>query len=301
MEFIGVLIPIFSIFAIGYIGIKFLHVDIKPISTVTLYLMSPFLAFRTFYQNDLNMDYLYLGGFLLVLSILSLLFAYIIGYFRKWDQPVQSGFILASVFMNNGNYGAPLVLLVFGEEGFHYAIILMVLQTLIMCTVGIYFAAKGGSSGRRVRISPLRDVIRVPIIYGAILGIILNLIGVNINDQMMTAVDMVSDATIPIIMIVLGMQLAKIKLSDLEFGRVSLAVVFRLILAPVIAYFLTLPLPLDEMVKDILILTAAMPTAANTTMYALQFGSRPGYVSSVTLITTLLSIITLPLLLMILL
>ncbi|QGH36588.1 AEC family transporter [Gracilibacillus salitolerans] len=300
MEFIGVLIPIFSIFAIGYIGIKFLRVDIKPISTVTLYLMSPFLAFRTFYQNDLNMDYVYLGAFLLMLCIISLLFCYVAGYFRKWDQPVQSGFILASVFMNNGNYGAPLVLLVFGEEGFHYAIILMVLQTLIMCTIGIYFAAKGGTSGRRVKISPLKDVVKVPIVYGAILGIMFNLIGFTINEQMMTAIDMVSDATIPTIMIVLGMQLAKIKLSDLEFGRVSLAVVFRLVLAPVIAFFLTLPLPLDEMVKDILILTAAMPTAANTTMYALQFGSRPGFVSSVTLITTLLSIITLPILLMIL-
>ncbi|SHM70709.1 AEC family transporter [Gracilibacillus kekensis] len=300
MGFIGVLIPIFSIFAIGYIGIKFLRIDIKPISTVTLYLMSPFLAFRTFYHNDLNMDYLYLGSFLLALSMISLLLAYMIGYFRKWDQSVKSSYILASVFMNNGNYGAPLVLLVFGEEGFHYAIILMVLQTLIMCTVGIYFAAKGGAQGRPVRISPLKDVIRVPIIYGAILGIILNLLGIHMNDQMMTAVDMVADATIPTIMIVLGMQLAQIKLSDVEVGRVSLAVTFRLILAPIIAYFLTLPLPLDGMVKDILIVMAAMPTAANTTMYALQFGSRPGYVSSVTLISTLLSIITLPILLLIL-
>ncbi|MDX8045211.1 AEC family transporter [Gracilibacillus sp. S3-1-1] len=300
MGFITVLIPIFSIFAIGYIGMKFLNIDTKPISTLTLYLMSPFLAFRTFYANELNMDYIYLGAFLLVLCVISLLFCYVVGYFRKWDQSVQSGFVLASVFMNNGNYGVPLTLLVFGEEGLHYAIILMVLQTLIMCTVGIYFAAKGGASGKRVKISPLKDVIKVPIVYGAILGIIFNLVGVPISDQMMTGIDMVSEATIPTIMIVLGMQLAKIKLHDLEFGRVSLAVAFRLILAPIIAYFLTLPLPIDEMVKNILILTAAMPTAANTTMYAVQFGSRPAFVSSVTLITTLLSIVTLPILLFLL-
>lgn len=300
MEFIGVLIPIFSIFAIGYIGMKFLDVDIKPISTVTLYLMSPILAFHTFYQNKLNMDYLYLGGFLLVLCIISLLFCYIVGYFKKWDQSMQSGFVLSSVFMNNGNYGVPLVLLVFGEEGVHYAIILMVLQTLIMCTVGIYFAAKGGAAGQRVRISPLKDVLRVPIVYGAILGIIFNLLSVNIGTNMLTAVEMVSDATIPTIMIVLGMQLANIKLHDLDIGSVSLATVFRLIIAPGIAYILTIPLPIDEMLKDILIITAAMPSAANTTMYALQFGSRPGFVSSVTLITTLLSVVTLPILLMIL-
>lgn len=238
--------------------------------------------------------------FLLVLCLISLLFCSVVGFIRKWDQPVTSGFILGSVFMNNGNYGAPLVLLVFGEKGFHYAIILMVLQTLIMCTIGIYFAAKGGADGRKFRISPLKDVIKVPIIYGAIFGIILNLSGLPLNSQTMTALDMVADATIPTIMIVLGMQLANIKLSEFEFGRVSLAVLFKLVLAPVLAYFLTLPLPLDDMVKQILILTAAMPTAANTTMYALQFGARPGFVSSVTLITTLLSIVTLPILLIML-
>ncbi|SER27965.1 hypothetical protein SAMN04487944_102198 [Gracilibacillus ureilyticus] len=299
MQFIGVLIPIFSIFAVGYIGMKFLRVDIKSISTVTLYLMSPVLAFRTFVENDLNMDYIYLGGFLLALCLLSLLFCYIVGYFRKWSESEKSGFILASVFMNNGNYGTPLVLLVFGEEGFHYAIILMVLQTLIMCTVGIYVAAKGGGSEEKVKISPLKDVIKVPIVYGAFLGVIINISGIKIDEQMMTAIDMVADATIPIIMIVLGMQLAMIKLNDLEIGKLSTSVIFRLILAPVIAYLITLPLPVDEMVKDILILTAAMPTAANTTMYALQFGARPNFVSSATLVTTILSIITLPILLII--
>lgn len=300
MEFIGVLIPIFSIFAIGYVGVKWMDIDIKPISTVTMYLMSPFLAFHTFYANELNMDYFYLGGFLLVLSLISILFCYIVGYVKKWDDSMKSGFVLSSVFMNNGNYGVPLVLLVFGQEGLHYAVILMVLQTLIMCTIGVYFAAKGGSAGQRIRVSPLKDVVKVPIIYGAILGIILNLLQVNIGENMMTAVEMVSEATIPTVMIVLGMQLAKIKLTDLDIGNTSLAVIFRLILAPLLAFLLTLPMPVDEMVKDILIITAAMPSAANTTMYALQFGSKPGFVSSVTLITTLLSIITLPLLLIIL-
>ncbi|MFC4386318.1 AEC family transporter [Gracilibacillus marinus] len=299
MQFISVLLPIFSIFAIGYIGVKFLRVDIKSISTVTLYLMSPILAFQTFYVNQLTIDYVYLGGFLFVLCMISLLFCYVIGYIRKWNNSEKSGFILASVFMNNGNYGTPLVLLVFGEQGFHYAIILMVLQTLIMCTIGIYVAAKGGASETNVRISPLKDVIKVPIVYGAIIGIVCNMSNIQISEQMMTAINMVAEATIPIIMIVLGMQLAKIKLHDLEFGKLSLAVVFRLILAPVIAYFITLPLPLDEMVKDILVLTAAMPTAANTTMYALQFGARPNFVSSATLVTTVLSIVTLPILLMI--
>ncbi|UFT99152.1 AEC family transporter [Radiobacillus kanasensis] len=293
MGFISVLIPIFGIFAIGFIGKKVWKIEIKPISTMALYLMSPFLSFRTFYQNDLNMDYAYLGLFLFLLCLSLIVLSIIIGYVAKWDVRNTCGFILSSTFMNNGNYGVPLVLLVFGEKGLHYAVILMILQQLIMCTVGIYIAAKGGKGS----VSPLKEVVKVPIIYGAILGIVFQAFDISIGDQLMTAVDMVASATIPTIMIVLGMQLASISLNKIEPVKLSLALMIKLVLAPVIAYGFTLFLPVDELIKDILILMAAMPTAANTTMYALQFNTKPAFVSSSTLTSTLLSIVTLPVIL----
>ncbi|QDP41830.1 AEC family transporter [Radiobacillus deserti] len=295
MDFITVLIPIFGIFAIGYIGRKLWKIEIKPISTMAIYLMSPFLAFRTFYQNDLNMDFLYLGLFLLLLCLTLIMAGVLIGYVAKWDVRNTCGFILASTFMNNGNYGVPLVLLVFGEEGLHYAVILMIIQQLIMCTIGIYIAAKGGKGS----VSPLKEVVKVPIIYGALLGIVFQFLHVNIGNQVMTAVDMVASATIPTIMIVLGMQLATISLKKLEPVKLSLALILKLVIAPVIAYCFTLFLPVNELIKDILILMVAMPTAANTTMYALQFHTKPDFVSSSTLTSTLLSLISLPVILLI--
>ncbi|WP_226037243.1 AEC family transporter [Aquibacillus saliphilus] len=301
MNFITVLIPIFGVFAIGFVGYKFLKMDSKPISTMAIYLMSPFLAFRTFYQNALNMDYFYLGFFLVSLMLLSILICYIVGLSKKWDNATTSSLILSSSFMNNGNYGTPLVLIVFGETGLHYAIILMVLQQLIMSTIGIYVAAKGGSNGKGMNFSPLKEVIKVPIVYGAVLGICLKITDVSIGSELMTAVNMVSDATIPTIMIVLGMQLAKITLKKLEFGKLTFSLMIKLVIAPIIAYLITILLPVDEVVKDILILMAAMPTAANTTMYALQFDVKPEFVSSVTLISTLLSIVTIPIILAIIL
>ncbi|MDC3416912.1 AEC family transporter [Aquibacillus salsiterrae] len=301
MNFITVLIPIFGIFAIGYIGKKALHIEVKPISTMALYLMSPVLAFRTFYQNSLNMEYVYLGAFLLLLCAGSIALCYIVSRLTHWDISERSGLILASSFMNNGNYGTPLVLLVFGEVGFHYAVILMVLQQLIMCTVGIFVAAQGSTGEHNQKVNPLKEVVKFPVVYGALLGVIFNLVQVNLSSDIMTAVNMVSDATIPTVMIVLGMQLASIQLGKLETGKLSSALAIRLVIAPVMAYVITLFLPVDDMLKDILILMAAMPTAANTTMYALQFNVKPAFVSSATLISTISSIVTLPLLIAILL
>jgi predicted permease len=206
--------------------------------------------------------------------------------------------ILASSFMNNGNYGTPVVLLLFGAVGLDYAIVLMVIQQLVMCTVGIYYAAKGSPEGDGVR-SAIRAVQRMPMVYGAALGFVLQAFHVKLGNAITEAVNMVADAAIPTVMIVLGMQLAKISVKNLEREKVSLSLLTKLAISPAIAYVLTLFLPVDEMVKQIMIIMAAMPTAANTTMYALQYNTEPEFVSSATLISTSLSLATLPVIFMI--
>ncbi|WP_182201398.1 AEC family transporter [Paraliobacillus salinarum] len=295
MEFITVLVPIFSVFALGFIGKKLLGIEVNSVATLAIYILTPFLAFQTFYQNAIKLNHIYMFIYLALLALFTILICYMVGFIKGWSKKQRSSFILSSSFMNNGNYGAPLVLLVFGETGFQYAVILMVLQQLIMSTVGIYVAAQGSQVEQAY--SPFKEVLKVPIIYGAIAGIIFNGLGINLAQEITTVVNMVADAAIPTVMIVLGMQLATISLRKMELGNLSIALVIRLAIAPLIAFVITLFLPVDEMVKQIMILTAAMPTAANTTMYAVKFNANPMFVSSATLISTLLSVVTLPIVL----
>ena len=117
----------------------------------------------------------------------------------------------------------------------------------------------------------------------------------------MEAISLVADAAIPTVMLVLGMQLATISLRKMKVRRISLALFLKLAISPTIAFLLTLILPVDEVIKQIMIIVAAMPSAANTTMYALQFETEPEFVSSVTFISTVLSLVTLPIVFLILL
>lgn len=117
MEFLLVLVPVFGIFAIGYIGQKTLGCDIQTLSKMSLYFMSPFLAFDTFYTNRLTMDYVYLSIFVLGLCMVLVLFVCFLSFFHKYPNQDRCAMILSSAFMNNGNYGTPVVLLVFGTAG----------------------------------------------------------------------------------------------------------------------------------------------------------------------------------------
>jgi len=214
----------------------------------------------------------------------------------KATRPQLSAMILGGVFMNSGNYGAPVVLFAFGAVAFDYAVIMMVFQSLLMNTVGIFFASIGGKEKATLGQS-MQRVIRMPLIYAAFLGIALQLASLNIPKPLMEGISLVADASIPTVMLVLGMQLAAISRKRVAYRYVSAVTVIRMVLSPVIAAGILYFMPVSDMLKAVIILQAAMPAAANTTMFALQFGTEPDLVSFTTFITTLISIITIPIVL----
>jgi len=293
MNLLLIILPVFIIFSIGYIGQRFIGFDIKSISTAALYLMSPFLAFRTFYTNELTMDYFYIVLFSLLLTTVLLIIVWITAISMKATRSQLSAMILGGVFMNSGNYGAPVVLFAFGAVGFDYAVIMMVFQSLLMNTVGIFFAAIGGEEKSTFRQSAQR-VIRMPLMYAAFLGIGLQLVSVPIPTAVMEAVSLVADASIPTVMLVLGMQLAAISRKRVAYRYVSAVSIIRMIASPLIAVGILYFMPVNDLLKAVVIVQASMPAAANTTMLALQFGTEPDLVSFTTFFTTLISIITIP-------
>lgn len=199
--------------------------------------------------------------------------------------------------MNNGNYGTPLVLFAFGTEGLNYAVVLMVISQLMMSTVGIYYAAKGSEDNNGGYRTAFKAVGKMPMVYAALLGILLNFGHLPIGKSLTEAVGLVADATIPTIMIILGVQLAKIPFKNMMIEKISYSLIIRLVISPVIALIITLILPVDPLLQKIMILMAAMPSAANTTMLAVKFNTDANFVSSMTLLSTCLSLITLPIIL----
>jgi malate permease and related proteins len=297
MSFVLIVLPVFIILAVGFIGQRVLDLDIKSISTAALYLMLPFLAFQTFYENELNMNYLYIVLFCVFLLFGLIVVSFIAGKMTNRPQTKTSAFVLAGAFMNSGNYGVPVILFAFGETGFQYAVIMMVIQSLLMNTVGLYFAAKGSKSGGTLKDS-LVKILKMPVVYGSVAGLLMQIGSLPVPDFLYNGINLIASATIPTIMLVLGMQLANISKKNVQLKELSAVLVIRLVASPIIAYAITVLLNLDSLLSSVLIVLAAMPTAANTTMFAVQFDTEPDLVSFSTLVTTSISIISVPLMIM---
>ncbi|MEH7380471.1 AEC family transporter [Bacillus sp. JJ1533] len=293
MELILIVLPAFLIFAAGFIGQRLLKMDIKPISTFSLYLLLPFLAFDTFYTNQLNADYLYMFVFTFLLAILIIGITFLVGKVIKADRPHMSALQLGSVFPNSGNYGAPVALFAFGSMGFDYAVIIMVIHAFIINSVGIFIASLGSATPTGPK-EAFRQLIRMPVLYGALLGTLFQLLNISMPSTIIEGISMVGVASIPVVMLILGMQLAEIKPQKFNLKYVSTITILRMVVSPLLAVALIQFMPVSETIQHVFILLAAMPVAANTTILAVQFDCKPELISFTTLVTTLISLITIP-------
>lgn len=293
VQFILIVLPVFLIFGTGFLGQKLLKLNVKSISTMALYLMMPFLTFNTFYTNKLNKDYVYMFLFNILLIIVLVVITFVLGKILKADRTSLSAMLLGTAFPNMGNYGAPVALFAFGTQAFDYAIVTMVIQSLLINTIGIFIASYGSEKSTTVK-GALLNVVKMPVLYGVILGLLFQLSHVKLPPTIIDGVRLIGSASIPTVTLLLGMQLAEIKTQKFEFKYVNTITFVRLIVSPLLIAALVSFMPVSHLVKNVFILLAAMPIAANTTLLAVQFNAKPNLVSYITLVTTLISLVSIP-------
>ena len=294
VDLLLIVLPAFLIFGAGFIGQKLLKLDIKSISTMSLYLMLPFLTFDTFYSNELNVEYFYMFLFTFLLALIMTTLTVLFGFFIKADKTQMSAMLLGTIFPNSGNYGAPVAMFAFGAIGFQYAVIFMVIHAFLMNTIGIFIASYGSEKTTSIKDSFMR-VIKMPVLYGFLFGVLFQLLHIELPSTIQDGISLVGSASIPTVMLILGMQLAEIKPQKFELKYVNTVTIFRMLISPLLAVVLVNFMPVNDMIKNVYILLAAMPIAANTTLLAVQFNVKPDLTSFTTLVTTLLSLVTIPL------
>ena len=293
MELLMIVLPVFLIFGIGYVSQKLLKMDIKSISAMSLYILLPLLTFDTFYRNELTVDYLYLFIFSVIITLILIGITVLAGWFMKSTKEDVSAILLGTLFPNSGNYGAPVMLFALGAVAFDYAIVLMVLHGFIISTVGIFIASFGSGGTISVK-DAILSIFRIPVIYGAAAGLLFQLLDITIDEKLMDILQMTGNAAIPVVMLILGMQLAEIRKENFELRNINAVVFIRMVVSPIAAMVLVMFMPVDETMKMVFIILNAMPVAANSTMLAVQFNVKPNLVSFSTLVTTLLSLLTIP-------
>jgi predicted permease len=283
------ILPVFLIAGVGFLLARFLGASVQTLSRIVFYALVPCLVFNLLVRS--HMTLLQFGR----TALLAVLVAATMGLVSRLaaaplrlSRPELSAFLLVVMFSNSGNYGLPVVLFAFGAEALAHASVFFITGSVMTYTIGVFLAAAGRRSGRQA----LAGVVRVPAIYAIVAASLVLVGGIRLPVAAMRPIGMLSDAALPMMVLVLGMQLERATIPDRP-GVVAAAVGLSLLVAPIVALGLGWLLGVVGPARQAGVVLASMPAAVVTTILALEFEVAPAFVTSVVFATTLLSPFTL--------
>lgn len=292
-----IVLPILLVAAVAFgIAKAGIVTEQRPLARLSLYLFSPALAFESVASSNVSAaEFATVLVYVLLVALVMGALGLLIARGFRFDRLTASAFLLSILFVNAGNYGLPFIQFAFGTEGVARAAIYFVGNSVLMSTLAVYIASAGHSDLRR----SLGAVVRMPLTYAAVLGLIFNTFNWELPLPIARAVELAGAAALPVMLVNLGLELARARFQDYDW-RVFLATGLKLLVTPVIAFGLAEILGLQGLTRTVSIIQASMPTAVIVSLLAVEFRARSDFVTSVVFISTLVSLVTLTILLLLL-
>ena len=296
MQNLEVMVMLFTMVILGYAACKLGYMGDKfdkKLSSIVVDITCPLLVLSSVMGDEMPDRSLILPlvgvGFLTY--IILLVFGFWVPRFisKNHDDQGMIGFSL--MFANVGFIGYPIVASIFGPKAVFYAALLNVPNTFFIFTAGVMLV-KGEYSIRQFN----PKVLLSPALIGACIAALLVAFGVHTPEMIARPITMVGNITVPAALMIIGSSMARLPLREIiGSGKVYATSFLRLVIVPLSVYFLFRLCGVNTLINNINTVVIAMPVASFGTMFCMKYGRNPSLMTEATFITTLFSIITIPL------
>ena len=296
MQNLEVMVMLFTMVILGYTACKLGYMGDKfdkKLSSIVVDITCPLLVLSSV-MGDEKPDrslILPLVGVGFLTYIILLVFGFWVPRFisKNHDDQGMIGFSL--MFANVGFIGYPIVASIFGPKAVFYAALLNVPNTFFIFTAGVMLV-KGEYSIRQFN----PKVLLSPALIGAFIAALLVAFGVHTPEMIARPITMVGNITVPAALMIIGSSMARLPLHEIiGSGKVYATSFLRLVIVPLSVYFLFRLCGVNTLINNINTVVIAMPVASFGTMFCMKYGRNPSLMTEATFITTLFSIITIPL------
>lgn len=262
----------------------------KNLINLCLYVTLPFNIANAF-LGKFSWDMLVTSGLVLLLSVgfnlVSILIAFLL--YRKEDKEQKT--LCYGTIVSNGSFlGNPVIEGVYGSTGLFYNALFMLPVRVVVWTVGISVFLKGE------KVNLWKKVLLHPCVVAMYIGAIFILTGVRLPGFLEETISGISGSNTPLSMMLVGMMLAEMNPKGLFRKNLFFYTFVRLILIPAVILAITAKLPIDPMLRGIAVIIAGMPTPITTVLLASKYGGDEECATGMIFMSTVLSMITLPLL-----
>lgn len=288
-------IILFLLIGCGFVAVKtgvLKQEGKQTLSNLLLYLVVPAMIVHS-YMMEFSEEILHnlLAAF--GMSVLAILIGTAITLLltaRRKDRRAPI-FRFACVFSNAAYMGFPLISALFGAEGLLYASAYVTVFNILLWTMG-YGMVSGSSNPKEVA----RSLLHTPVLYAMVVGLAVYLLQIPVPNLIAQPIDLLSGMNTPLSMLITGMLIAAGDLKSIVCDRhIWKLAALRMVLIPAVCVAVFALLGFHGMSAQVVLLLECCPAAAITSVFAVQFGHEERFAAGSVVLTTLLSIVTLPL------
>ena len=284
-QLLTIISPVFFGVAFGFVWSRLdKPFDTEFVTSLVFNLGTPLLIFSTL--TKLDTDPRAFADLAMVMVVALFLFLIISFLVLKVFGLDQRTYLSAIMIPNTGNIGIPLCFLAFGELGLAFAIIVYTIVSLTQFTLGVAIAAGSFS---------LMELAKNSLIYAVLAALLVMVTDYQLPNWLANTVHIFSQFAIPLMLIMLGVSIAKLKVTSLR-RNLALSCV-RLIMGLSVGLFVSYLFGLEGVARGVVVLECSMPAAVFNYMLAMRYENSPEEVAGLVVTSTLFSFATLPLLL----
>lgn len=286
-DIVAIVTPTFFAIILGFLVGRFSKINIRPLVDITLYIGVPALTFVSLLgKRIVLLDAAKMWAASLFVMLGCGLAAWLV--FTAIRQK-HTGLYVPIAIMNTVNIPFPIIYLAYGTEGIAAATLFYIPNVILVYSLGVFIMA-----GQHWK-ENIKEMLKLPVLYAAILGLILNLANVRLPALAYDSLEFVSRMALPLVLIVLGHSLAKARVTSLP--TTVLASFLRMGVGLALGFAIVWLLDITGLFRSVVILESAMPAAAASAILAVKYQNEAEMVSSVVFLTTLISLVTIPFLL----
>ncbi len=287
--FVRILEVIFPVIAVVLVGLwagRKHKPEMAVANRLNMDYFTPAMVFTVMAGGDFQIrEYVWLAGG----AAIAIVACGLIGYVTArglGEAPKTVG--LPIMINNSGNLGIPLALLAFGKDGMAAAVVLFLVSNTIHFTIGPWILDHNAR---------MRDVWKIPMIQAAVLGLVFNVLDIQIWKPLMFAIRMLGDISVPLMLFALGVRLCDVKFSESKTSLV--AAVIRPVAGMGTGALIGWLLGLSDAFIAQLILFGSLPPAVLNYMFAERYNQEPHKVASIVMIGNIAGLIFIPIALLI--
>lgn len=281
--------PVFILAAIGFAWVKAgIEYRVQFVTRLAMTLSVPCLIFTALMKTEIDPQALTTLSLAAVVAYGAVSIAsYALVKFTRLDVRT---FLAPIIFGNTGNLGLPLAMFAFGEVGLGYAVVVFAVMAIWSFTFGVWLVAGGGSLGK---------VVKEPLVGATILGGIFLWQGWKTPLFLTNTLELIGQIAIPVMLITLGVAVARMHPGHV--GRAVWISATKLALCFGLTWVIGLWFQLDKTAFAVLVLQLSTPVAVTSYMLAEKYGADSDSVAGLVVVSTLMSVVAIPLMLAVLL